>query len=186
MHVAGLACLTLLRVVVLIALASLVWVPIGVWVGLRPRATAMVQPIAQFLAAFPANLLFPVVVFGIVSLEAQSGHLAQPADDPRHAVVHPVQCDRRASAMPTELRYAAQNLGVSGTLWWRTVALPGVLPYYVTGAITASGGAWNASVVAEVVSWGTTQRRGARPRRLHRRGHHRRATSTASSSASRP
>jgi NitT/TauT family transport system permease protein len=64
-----------------------------------------------------------------------------------------------ASAMPVELRYASENFGVRGRLWWRKVALPGVLPYYVTGAITASGGAWNASVVAEVVSWGTTQLR---------------------------
>src|SRR2546429_4404355 len=58
--------LTLLRVAVLIALASLIWVPVGVWVGLRPRVASIVQPIAQFLAAFPANLLFPIVVSGIV------------------------------------------------------------------------------------------------------------------------
>ena len=66
-EVAGLAALTMLRVMVLIALASVVWVPIGIWVGLRPRATQIVQPVAQFLAAFPANLLFPVAVFGIVA-----------------------------------------------------------------------------------------------------------------------
>jgi NitT/TauT family transport system permease protein len=62
-----------------------------------------------------------------------------------------------ASAMPSELRYAAQNFGVRGWLWWRRVALPGVLPYYVTGAITASGGSWNAAIVAEVASWGKTE-----------------------------
>jgi NitT/TauT family transport system permease protein len=62
-----------------------------------------------------------------------------------------------ASAMPAELRYAAQNLRVGGWLWWRRVALPGVMPYFVTGAITASGGSWNASIVAEVASWGHTQ-----------------------------
>ena len=56
------ASLTLVRVVVLIAIASVVWVPIGVWVGMRPRALAIVQPVAQFLAAFPANLLFPIAV----------------------------------------------------------------------------------------------------------------------------
>src|SRR5438132_1703538 len=59
---------TLARVVVLIAIASLIWVPIGVWVGTRPRATRMFQPVAQFLAAFPANLLFPLVVSAIVAL----------------------------------------------------------------------------------------------------------------------
>jgi NitT/TauT family transport system permease protein len=59
--------LTMLRVFILIALASLIWVPIGVWVGMRPRATQIVQPIAQFMAAFPANLLFPIAVYGIVA-----------------------------------------------------------------------------------------------------------------------
>jgi len=63
----GLTSLTMARVMVLIGLASLVWVPIGIWVGLRPRATQIVQPVAQFLAAFPANLLFPLAVFGIVT-----------------------------------------------------------------------------------------------------------------------
>ncbi len=59
--------------------------------------------------------------------------------------------------MPAELRRAAQNLRVRGWLWWRRVALPGVMPYYVTGAITASGGSWNAAIVAELASWGGTE-----------------------------
>jgi NitT/TauT family transport system permease protein len=58
----GYGLITLLRVVVLIALATLIWVPIGVWIGLRPKLAERIQPLAQFLAAFPANLLFPVVV----------------------------------------------------------------------------------------------------------------------------
>ena len=60
-----------------------------------------------------------------------------------------------ASAIPTDLREAAGMFGVRGWQWWRQVALPGVFPYYVTGALTASGGSWNASIVAEAVSWGT-------------------------------
>ena len=59
----------MLRVMVLIALASLIWTPIGIYVGLRPRLTRVVQPVAQFLAAFPANILFPLVVSLIVYLE---------------------------------------------------------------------------------------------------------------------
>ncbi len=59
-----------------------------------------------------------------------------------------------AAAIPSELRDCATNLQVRGWLWWRTTALPAVFPYYVTGAITASGGSWNASIVAEVASWG--------------------------------
>ena len=59
--------------------------------------------------------------------------------------------------MPTELRHAARNLRIGGWLWWRRVALPAVMPYYVTGAITASGGSWNAAIVAELARWGDTQ-----------------------------
>ena len=153
--VAELACLTLLRVVVLIALASLVWVPVGVWVGLRPRAAAIVQPVAQFLAAFPSNLLFPLVVFLIVTWKLNPDLWLSPLMILGTQWYILFNVIAGAAAMPMELRYATRNLGVRGALWWRRVALPGVLPYYVTGAITASGGAWNASVVAEVVRWGS-------------------------------
>jgi NitT/TauT family transport system permease protein len=159
LHAGGLACLTLLRVVVLIALASIVWVPVGVWVGLRPRAAALVQPVAQFLAAFPSNLLFPVVVYGILTFRLSPDLWLSPLMILGTQWYILFNVIAGASAMPVELRYASENFGVRGRLWWRKVALPSVLPYYVTGAITASGGAWNASVVAEVVSWGTTQLR---------------------------
>jgi NitT/TauT family transport system permease protein len=155
--VAGLATLTLLRVVVLIALASLLWVPIGIWVGLRPRAAAVAQPIAQFLAAFPADLLYPVFVFGIVSWKLNADIWLSPLMILGTQWYILFNVIAGATAMPAELRDATQSLGVGGMLWWRKVALPGVLPYYVTGAITASGGAWNASVLAEIANWGNTQ-----------------------------
>ena len=110
----------MLRVLVLIALASVVWVPIGVWVGLRPRVDAIVQPIAQFLAAFPANLLFPLVVYGIVSWKLNPDMWLSPLMILGHAVVHPVQRDRRRR------RDARRNCATwrrtsasSGWLWWR-------------------------------------------------------------------
>ncbi len=59
-----------------------------------------------------------------------------------------------AAAMPGEMRAVGTNLGVRGWLWWRRIALPAVFPFYVTGALTASGGSWNAAVAAEVASWG--------------------------------
>ena len=90
-HVVGLGCITLARVLVLIALASLVWVPISVWIGLRPAYSQKVQALAQFLAAFPVNLMFPLVVYVLVTYKLNPEHLAQPADGLRHAVVHPVQ-----------------------------------------------------------------------------------------------
>jgi NitT/TauT family transport system permease protein len=154
--VVGLACLTLLRVFVLIALASLVWVPIGVWVGLRPRVVSVVQPVAQFLAAFPNNLLFPLVVYLIVTWKLNADVWLSPLMILGTQWYILFNVIAGASAIPGELRYAAQNFHLSGWIWWSKVAIPAVFPYYVTGAITASGGSWNAAIVAELVTWGNT------------------------------
>ncbi len=156
-EVGVLGLLTLARVVVLIALASLVWVPVGVWIGLRPRAAQWVQPIAQFLAAFPANLLFPLVVYLIVAWQLSPNLWLSPLMILGTQWYILFNVIAGAAAMPAELRHAAQSLRVGGWLWWRRVALPGVMPYFVTGAITASGGSWNAAIVAEVASWGSTE-----------------------------
>jgi NitT/TauT family transport system permease protein len=153
-HVVLLGFITLLRVAVLIALASAIWVPIGVWVGLRPRVASIVQPIAQFLAAFPANLLFPIVVSAIVLLKLTPDIWLSPLMILGTQWYIFFNVIVGASAIAPDLRYAGENLGVHGWLWWRRVALPAVFPFYVTGAITASGGSWNASIVAEVASWG--------------------------------
>jgi NitT/TauT family transport system permease protein len=149
-----LALLTMLRVFLLIALASVIWVPIGIWVGLRPRAARIVQPVAQFLAAFPANLLFPIVVYGIVTWKLNADFWLSPLMILGTQWYILFNVIAGASAIPGELRYAAQNFSVKGWLWWRKVALPAVLPFYVTGAITASGGSWNAAIVAELAHWG--------------------------------
>jgi NitT/TauT family transport system permease protein len=145
---------TLIRIVVLIALASIIWVPIGVWVGTRPKVANFVQPVAQFLAAFPANLLFPIAVSAIVALKLDPNIWLSPLMilGTQWYILFNVVAG--ASAIPAELRAAGANFHVRGLLWWRRIALPAVLPYYVTGAITASGGSWNASIVAEVASWG--------------------------------
>jgi len=157
MQVTGLAFLTMLRVFFLIGLASLIWVPIGVWVGMRPRAAQVVQPMAQFLAAFPANLLFPIAVYGIVTWKLDPDIFLSPLMILGTQWYILFNVIAGASAIPTEMRYVTANLQVTGWLWWRKVALPAVLPFYVTGAITASGGSWNAAVVAELASWGSTQ-----------------------------
>jgi NitT/TauT family transport system permease protein len=156
-RVAWLGFLTMIRVFVLLALASVVWVPIGVWVGLRPRTAALVQPVAQFMAAFPANLLFPIAVYGIVRYRLNPNIWLSPLMILGTQWYILFNVIAGATALPNELRLAARNLGVGGALWWRTVALPGVFPYYVTGGLTASGGSWNAAIVAEVASWGDTQ-----------------------------
>jgi NitT/TauT family transport system permease protein len=157
LHVCGLAFITMLRVFILIALASIVWVPIGIWVGMRPRAAQIVQPIAQFMAAFPANLLFPIAVYGIVEWKLNPDIYLSPLMILGTQWYILFNIIAGASTIPTEMRYAAANFGVKGWLWWRKVALPAVLPFYVTGAITASGGSWNAAQVAELATWGHTE-----------------------------
>lgn len=148
---------TFLRVMILTALAAAIWTPIGVWVGLRPDLAKAVQPAAQFLAAFPANLLFPLAVIGIVRFDLDPDIWLSPLIVLGTQWYLLFNVVAGASALPGDLRLAARNLGVGGLLWWRTVALPGILPYLITGFITAAGGAWNASVVAEAVSWGQTR-----------------------------
>jgi NitT/TauT family transport system permease protein len=157
LHVAGLACITMTRVFVLIALASIVWVPVGIWVGMRPRAAEIVQPIAQFMAAFPANLLFPLAVYVIAVLKLNPDIFLSPLMILGTQWYILFNIIAGATTIPTEMRYAATNFGIKGWLWWRKVALPAVLPFYVTGAITASGGSWNAAQVSELVSWGHTE-----------------------------
>ena len=157
LQVSWLALLTMTRVFLLITIASLIWVPIGVWVGMRPRAAQIVQPMAQFLAAFPANLLFPIAVYGIVTWKLNPDIYLSPLMILGTQWYILFNVIAGASAIPTEMRYVAANFKVTGWLWWRKVALPAVLPFYVTGAITASGGSWNAAVVAELASWGSSQ-----------------------------
>jgi NitT/TauT family transport system permease protein len=150
----GLAVLTLIRVLVLIALASLVWVPIGVWIGLRPRWAARLQALAQFLAAFPANVLFPFAVAIIVGLRLDPNIWLSPLMVLGTQWYILFNVIAGASAIPSDLKEAAGVFDIRGWQWWRSVSLPAIFPYYVTGAITASGGSWNASIVAEAVNWG--------------------------------
>ena len=155
-HVVGLASLTLLRVMLLIALASLFWVPVAVWIGLRPQYSQKVQAMAQFLAAFPVNLMFPLVVFAMLTFKLTPNIWLSPlmVFGTQWYILFNVVAG--AATIPNELRLAADNLGLKGWLKWKRVYLPAVFPSYITGAITASGGSWNASIVAEYVTWGKT------------------------------
>jgi NitT/TauT family transport system permease protein len=145
---------TLVRVVVVVAVSALVWTPVGVWIGMNPRVSRVAQPIVQVAASFPANFLFPFVTIfmlrtgfpielGAVPLMALGAHW--------YILFNTIA---GAMAIPNDLREAAATLGLSRRLRWRALILPAIFPAWVTGAITAAGGAWNASIVAEVVSWG--------------------------------
>ncbi|HVZ07392.1 ABC transporter permease [Rhodopila sp.] len=156
-HVVTLGLITMMRVIVLMALATIIWVPIGVWLGLRPEWARRAQPVAQFLAAFPANLLFPPAVLGIVHFHLNPNIWLTPLMilGTQWYILFNVVAG--AAAFPGDLQEAAKNFRIGGLLWWRKVIIPGIFAYYVTGAITASGGCWNAAIVAEVASWGDTR-----------------------------
>ena len=152
-HVFVLTFYTLIRVMALMLLATIIWVPISVWIGLRPRWAEAVQPIAQFLAAFPVNLLFGAAVSLVLAFNLNTNIWLS------FLIVFGTQwyivfnVIGGAAAFPNDLREASANFHVRGWQWWRQVILPGIATYYLTGAITASGGSWNASIVAEYVKW---------------------------------
>ncbi|OGT59090.1 MAG: sulfonate ABC transporter permease [Gammaproteobacteria bacterium RIFCSPHIGHO2_12_FULL_43_28] len=154
LHVFLLGLVTASRVFILIAIASLIWVPVGVWIGLRPWAAQIAQPIAQILAAFPANLFYPVVVIFIVKYHLSPNLWLTPLMmlGAQWYILFNVVAG--ATLLPKDLLQVADNLNVRGFLRWSKLLLPAIFPYYVTGAITAGGGAWNASIVAEIASWG--------------------------------
>ena len=149
--------LTLVRVVILMILATLIWVPIGVWLGLRPVWARRAQPIAQFMAAFPANLFFPPFVLFIVYFNLSPDIWLTPLMVLGTQWYILFNVIAGAAAFPGDLKEVASNFRIGGWLWWRKVIIPGIFPYYITGAITASGGSWNAAIVAEVASWGDTK-----------------------------
>ncbi|WED42728.1 ABC transporter permease [Legionella cardiaca] len=155
-HVFLLGAATGSRVIVLIIASSLIWIPVGVWIGLRPRLAQKIQPVIQFVAAFPANLFYPLFVIAIVRFNLSVEIWVTPLMILGTQWYILFNVIAGASNIPRDLYLAADNFGVKGWQWWKRLALPGIFPFYITGAITAAGGAWNASIVAEWVSWGNT------------------------------
>jgi NitT/TauT family transport system permease protein len=147
---------TMIRVIVLMTLATMVWVPVGVFIGLRPRWARGMGAAAQFLAAFPANLFYPIFVVLIVRFSLNPDIWLTPLIILGTQWYIAFNVIAGAAAFPGDLQEAAKNFHVGGLLWWRRVILPGIFPYFVTGGITASGGSWNASLLAEIATWGST------------------------------
>ena len=150
----GLGFLTFVRVVVVVAVSTLIWVPVGVKIGMSPTVSRYAQPVVQVLASFPAILLFPfaIVVFLDLGISLNFGGVLLMALGAQWYILFNVIAG--ASAIPTELRELVEQFRFPWKQKWRQLVLPGIFPYYVTGGITAAGGAWNASIVAEVASYG--------------------------------
>lgn len=156
LNVTGMGFVTAFRVLSMVAVSSIIWIPLGVWIGLRPSVARVAQPTIQFLASFPVNLFYPVAVFFIVMYDLNVDVWSSPLMILGAQWYVAFNVIAGVIAIPKDLRQAARSLKVKGWLWWKRLILPSIFPYYVTGAITAAGGAWNASIVAEVLTWGDT------------------------------
>ena len=140
---------TFLRVNVTLALGALWTIPVGVAIGFNPRLARIAQPLAQIAASVPATALFPVVLLVLIRLGGGLGFgsIILLLLGTQWYILFNVIAG--AIAIPTDLKEAASVFGIRGWERWRKLILPGIFPFLVTGMVTASGGAWNASIVAE-------------------------------------
>lgn len=147
---------TLLRVMAS-TLIALVWtIPVGVAIGTNPRASRIAQPVVQILASFPANMFFPLIALLYLHLHVnfELGAIPLMMLGTQWYILFNVIAG--AQAIPNDLKEAAKVLRLRGWERWKTLILPCIFPYVITGCITASGGAWNASIIAELVHWQST------------------------------
>jgi len=153
---AGLGLITFARVLVMLLIATIIFVPLGVWIGLNPKVTRFAQPIVQVLASFPANFLFPFITMFLLwsHISLGIGGIFLMALGAQWYILFNVMAG--AQAIPNDMLEAADSLRLTKWQRWRYLYGPAVFSSWVTGALTAAGGAWNASIVAEVVSYGGT------------------------------
>jgi NitT/TauT family transport system permease protein len=144
---------TLLRTALAIAIGAAWTVPLGVTIGMNPVWSRRLQPIVQVVASIPATALFPIVLLFVIELPAGiniAAILLMLLGTQWYILFNVIA---GAMAIPSDLREAASIFRLQGWNRWKTLILPAIFPYLVTGLITASGGAWNASVVAEYVTF---------------------------------
>ena len=140
---------TFLRVNLSLLLASLWTIPAGVAIGFNPKLARIVQPIVQIAASFPAPILFPIIILGLMKLGGGLGigSIALMLLGTQWYILFNVIAG--AMAIPSDLREVSTLFRFTKLQRWQTVILPGIFPYLITGLVTASGGAWNASIIAE-------------------------------------
>jgi len=144
---------TLGRVIVAVFLGVLWSIPIGVWIGMNHKIANRLQAVVQIAASFPANMIFPFVAIIYLSYGVNFEYGAIPLMMLGTQWYILFNVIAGAMAIPTDLREACIVFKLTGWKKWRSVILPGIFPYLVTGMVTASGGAWNASIVSELVRW---------------------------------
>ncbi|MBW4521001.1 MAG: ABC transporter permease subunit [Scytolyngbya sp. HA4215-MV1] len=150
----GLGLLTFLRVTVLLIVATVIWTPVGVAIGFNPKLARLLQPVVLFLASFPANFIFPFATLFFIQthISLNWGSIVLMALGAQWYILF--NSIAGAQNIPTDLREMAADVGLKGWKRWQKLIIPGIFSSWVTGGITASGGAWNASIISEIVSWG--------------------------------
>lgn len=150
----ALGALTFARVAVLIFVSSLIWVPVGVYIGMNPKISRIMQPVVQILASFPANFVFPFAMMWFMAwhIDLGWGSIILMALGTQWYILFNVIAG--ASAIPDDLREMARSFRLNRMLKWKTLVLPAIFGSWCTGGITAAGGAWNASIVSEIVEYG--------------------------------
>ena len=150
----ALGALTFARVAVLIFVSSLIWVPVGVYIGMNPKISRIMQPVVQILASFPANFVFPFAMMWFMAwhIDLGWGSIILMALGTQWYILFNVIAG--ASAIPDDLREMTRSFRLNRMLKWKTLVLPAIFGSWCTGGITAAGGAWNASIVSEIVEYG--------------------------------
>ncbi len=144
---------TFLRIFSMLTLSIIVWVPIGVWIGLNPRAARFSLPIIQIIAAFPVNLIYPIVTLYIIKYNLNPEIWVSPLiimGTQWYILFNVIAGTKNISS---DLKVAVKSLNLSAFANWRSLIIPAIMPDLMTGIVTAAGGAWNASIVAEYITW---------------------------------
>jgi NitT/TauT family transport system permease protein len=150
-------CVTFVRVILALVIALAWTIPVGVAIGTSARLARVLQPLSQMAASFPATALYPLFLVGLLHVRfglELAAMLLMLAGTQWYLLFNVMA---GAQAVPQDLKYTAQLMGLKGWQKWSTFILPALFPYIATGAITASGGAWNASILAEYTTFGNTK-----------------------------
>jgi len=153
LHLGVLLLLTLGRVLICLVISTMIALPLGLWIGLSEKAFAICQPIVQIAASFPISLLFPVIIMGLTYFHIPLGIDATVLMLMGTGWYLLFNVIAGARAMPSDLKEAATSFSFTRRQRFLWLNLPAIFPYLVTGLVTAAGGAWNTSIIAEYMSF---------------------------------
>jgi NitT/TauT family transport system permease protein len=157
LYVFKLGFITSCKILIIVMISALIWLPIGVWIGCHKKIAQMMQPIIQFLAAYPPQMLYPFITAAIIHYKLNVDIWTAPIMILGTQWYILFNVIAGTMMITKEQRFAAANMGVKSFLLWKRVYLPAVMPYCITGCLSASGGCWNVSLNTDTLEWGTTK-----------------------------